>query len=1016
MKSDVESLRLVAHLADRAPSSLWRSGAAQSLPAVFQAAVTAATANPTATTEESMEALIQAIVFCGNASSKGDECDLQIDPNCFAAQLGQSCLVPVLEWMAAAAVYNTNDTDIWCKCMQHLSHAASTCPSLLAGDTSTFLLLIRVCMMQHSDDTARLSSLEVLATICQVGDVKRKRLSALTPEGLALQKALLVGENCNDASTNNSDSGGGVIYICATLIAKGVDDDIEGWATDPATLLWNNASASSASVWEEDDVALHAEALLESLLQNVGGGSQSLPVVLPLVETLLADSNNWKHQRAALSILERCLEAAPVTFSRHVPIAMETALTLLSKKDCNIRVQYQAMNLLGALCEADNNSDGKHTQQESVRRQYGPRILQAISQSCQSPCTKVASVACLSIVSYCRGGDISSVGRETMVVPYLKDILMALVAGPLSLEVGGAVAGSEVNIGAVTVKVRAIGAVACLAEAAAEAFVPFYGNVMPGLLACAQLQVSTTSNTHELSLLRGASIEAATIIGQATSEANRDMFVPDAEQIMKLALPLLNQASTLASAAVIIPMDQLLAACARIASVMGEAYAPFIQSVLPHLLNRANEPPDVSVTNGDEAGLDATRRGDRNVDPDEGTESMTVALPGRGLTKVTINTTKMQEKALAARAVYEHAQALGAAFGPYVLTSLTTFLPLISFQYSAEVRATATQATAAIYEASCAYAATSAYAAGSMEVPQRYLALLGDAISKQILAEETDDTMETIYALADSLSEIYYSAYSRLEETQRQIIANFSIENAHTTVSVLMKATEACLTRRAKITRTIQGHDGALTGEDELEEYNDLLNCEQELLSPLVDCVGYTLKFFKESFVPIFDAHVAPVLAPLLVANVDVRARFAAVCLFDDCIEHCGSVAAAKHSRQLGDGIAFALGNAAIDQDSELLRVAVYGIAQIARYAPSDALAPHVQTMLPLLINICKGAKADVDDVFLVENAISALASLILIGKAPFKNVQSKDTILQTFVHHLPLSQDEDEAKVRRWC
>lgn len=44
---------------------------------------------------------------------------------------------------------------------------------------------------------------------------------------------------------------------------------------------------------------------------------------------------------------------------------------------------------------------------------------------------------------------------------------------------------------------------------------------------------------------------------------------------------------------------------------------------------------------------------------------MTVALPGKGLKKVTINTTKMQEKSLAARAVYEHASALGAAFGPY---------------------------------------------------------------------------------------------------------------------------------------------------------------------------------------------------------------------------------------------------------------------------------------------------------------------------------------------------------------
>lgn len=59
------------------------------------------------------------------------------------------------------------------------------------------------------------------------------------------------------------------------------------------------------------------------------------------------------------------------------------------------------------------------------------------------------------------------------------------------------------------------------------------------------------------------------------------------------------------------------------------------------------------------------------MDEEEGTEHLTftVSLPGKGITKVTVNTTKILEKAQAARAIYEHAAALGAAFGPYAEVS-----------------------------------------------------------------------------------------------------------------------------------------------------------------------------------------------------------------------------------------------------------------------------------------------------------------------------------------------------------
>lgn len=247
--------------------------------------------------------------------------------------------------------------------------------------------------------------------------------------------------------------------------------------------------------WEGDDTATYAEELLGSFLQSLGG-KQALPVVLPMVEILLGNQE-WKHERAALSILEQCLYAAPVTFSSHIPITVETALHLASSE--NLRVQFQAVILLGALCGADTRS-------VDIRTQYGARILQILVKMVQHACTKIAAVACLTLVSYCRDGAVPD--RGVLVVPYLKDLLMALVTGPLVQD-------------NVAVKIRAIGAVACLAETAGDAFCPFYGDVMPGLLGCIQLP----GTSYEMARLRGASMEAATIVGQAVSESNRKQCV-----------------------------------------------------------------------------------------------------------------------------------------------------------------------------------------------------------------------------------------------------------------------------------------------------------------------------------------------------------------------------------------------------------------------------------------------------------------------------------------------------------
>lgn len=389
----------------------------------------------------------------------------------------------------------------------------------------------------------------------------------------------------------------------------------------------------------------------------------------------------------------------------------------------------------------------------------------------------------------------------------------------------------------------------------------------------------------------------------------------------------------------------------------------------------------------------------------EDADSFTVAVPGKGFTKVTINTTKIQEKSQSIRAVYEHAKALGACFGPYVQVSMDVFLPLLQFPYSADVRSTSAQTLSAVFEAACAAGEQS----GIMQLPQKYFPSLVTCLAKQIEEEDPSDT-EALYALSDSLSETLFVVHQyRSSALHREIVAQFSLQHAQELVQRCMNTMVACLDRRKNITSIL---GGVLTGEDEQEEYLGLLKAEEVLLTPLVDSVGYTLKMFRSEFIPIFESQVVPVLGPMLSSTNDARALHSALCLFVDCIEHCGKEAASQYANRLLAAIIGVLGQGN-SANKDLLQPSVYGIAQISRYAPSCLTISHVQMIVHTLLALTDCSKEEAgDDIYLVEVAASALATLTLFGQHSSLKFVSQDVLVARFLNHLPIQQDEDEAKV----
>jgi len=849
--------------------------------------------------------------------------------------------------------------------LQGLTHASVTCPSLFCGGGPSLEVLqnlVQLCLdlscpTPTHDETNReitLAALQVLASLVSVGDVRHRVISPGMAQGLAEK----------------------VIPICAQLMARaGADDeDAQGWISEPATLVEDGVDDEG----EGNEDAAFAESLIESYFQHLA--TPALAVALPIVRQFLDPANtniNWKHVRAGLAILESGLVAAPFALAPHVPEILTSAADILGVDPTvavaasHPRVRYQAIRLLGTICETH----------PSVRKDQGQIILERAAVALGSPVSKLSALASRVISSYCRGNDTATEDeeetKERCLVPFLPDLLKALIHGPLS--------NNGFDTGSVAVRVRAMNATACLAEASEEAFQPYYAHVMPGLLACVQLpQVDIAT----------AALQSLTILGQAVG---KEMFRSDAEQVLSWIVPILpNLINGEQSSSSSFASEDILSACARIASVLEEDFS-YVDAVLPSIYQLARAPADISIEEGNESGLQS------DIDDES---AMTVAIPGRGFQRITINTSAILEKATNNRIMFELTKALGAALGPRAREAVDVFLPLTKFAYSADVRSTAALTLSTLFNSVCSYGEEM----GDMAMAQQYLPLLSDAISEQIANEDPSD-IEALYALADSLSEIYYIAYTFHKKVLgADIFRNFSMPMRVEVVQRCMKTMTDCLERRDGIARILQGN---LSGADEQEEYAAQLRSEDNLLTPLVDSIGYLLKFSKAEFVPVFDNCVVPKLGKYLSSTSDVRASVAAVCLFDDVVEHCGSEAAAKYSPTLLQGIMMIMSDPS-KYERDLVQASVYGIAQISRYAPSSTISSNMlQTIVHQLLAITQGDKENAGDgVYLYEIAISALASLVLFGPTADLQCDNRNAVTGIFLKNLPLEQDEDEARI----
>jgi hypothetical protein len=822
----------------------------------------------------------------------------------------------------------------------------------------------------------------------------------------------------NDVYMEALSGATGPLPTCLDLMQKCTDTDVSAWNEDPLTFH------GDSSVYEPDDQSAAAAECFEAFVHDLKT-KKTFPTILPLIQQMVS-SADWTMQKSGLEALVRVSSASPVSFTVHRDATVTMALTALDS--ANVRVQYQAMQLLGCLCNKTGEADAK-----SIQSTHGNAIASKLGPLISSPCLKVSDAACAVLISFCRGSSNDSVIESSQIQPMLPTLLGAISTGVLARM------SQCEEEGVCVLAVGGINALACVADASKEHFAAYYSAYMPGLMSCMTMNLDqATGNTLSRNLedngasnVRGAAMEAATIVGASVGGKDFPQFVTDAGQMMQLIMSLLSTANKHAQAerdaaaanasytapALAISMDKIQRSAARISGMMEEAFSQFMPAILPHLLRQAKQKNEMAVSDGDEAGLEATNNGEVERDYDMGTESLTMKIPGVGIKKLTMNTSVVQEKSAAARAVTEHACALGAHFGPYSKICISALQPLVSFQYSAEVRVAGAQALAPVFDAACALAVNPEHAcfakvASAPQLPQQLFGSIVNVLVKQ-LGEERGEP-ETLVELATAISDVTRSAFVHLfEDVAGMHVAKLTLNEARSLVTKLIGLVGECLERRRML---FDGMASCGDDEDEQDEYQEALNAESDILQPLVDSIGYTLKCAGVQFVPVFDQVLAPTFGQFLTSagNPDTRARFAAVCLFDDAVEFLGAEAASRYAPALLPGVLEGMNDATNDDDLELKQAAIYGVAQIARQAPAALASVAGQVAQALYAIIEKGA-ADEDEVSMIENSVSALASMCVFRGSPFVNMGSdseRGAIKELVLNNLPIQEDETEAHV----
>lgn len=596
------------------------------------------------------------------------------------------------------------------------------------------------------------------------------------------------------------------------------------------------------------------------------GPKTFIPIGTSLCMQYVQNKDDPNHRFAGLSALG-AMSAVLVKGLPAEHLSGIVNIVLKHFEESDERVRFAACNTLSQFCNAFG---------ETIRSQMLEVVVaKLIGVITSSQSSRVSSEACMCITYFFQEvADEAKPVLEKFVQPLLNLMMTLIKSNRPSLQ------GAAVNT------------LASIASVCGHHFIAFYDHFVPMLLS-----ILTQCTADEQKMLRSRAVEAIAFIGAAVGP---ERFGADAISLLDLLVPIVASGT----GDEYIDYSYLHPAFARIAQTIGDAFAPYLDVVIPKLLQSSQ------IENGfvvDESDGPAAQQ-----EETDGVMVVNVAIRGVGDRRVCINTTILQEKAVACNMLFQYASDLQSGFFRYVQPTASSLVPLLKYAYNDDVRCACVATMPKLMEA--------AAPGGPQFVSELFCFIFPNMI-------EAMDVEPDLYALTDIVIAFgdLLRAYIELDGK----LSTDQLDSANKLVSaILVESLDRQHQRQALVAA------GNLEEEelDEIAEHNEE---ESELTGNLVDWVQQMAKACREAYLPSFQAHLSQVAGKMIVEPNYALTRVSAMCMFEEVMLMCGPEAAEYAPHFLPLAIAYCR-----DADVNVRQSACYGVGIVSQVAPK-VFEPH---------------------------------------------------------------------------
>ena len=662
---------------------------------------------------------------------------------------------------------------------------------------------------------------------------------------------------------------------------------------------------------------------MDRLANKLGGQTILAPTFnwLPRMMTSMA----WRDRHAALMAISAISEGCRELMLGELSQVLDLVVPAL--QDSHPRIRWAGCNALGQM-----STDFAPKMQSD----FYDRVLKAIIPVLDSPEGRVKSHAAAALVNFCEEAE------KSVLEPYLDDLLSHLFQ----------LLQNEKRY----VQEQALSTIATIADAAEAAFAKYYDTLMPLLVNVLQNQ-----SDKEYRLLRAKAMECATLIALAVGK----------ERLGQDAMTLVNLLATIQANITDSddPQAQYLMHCwGRMCRVLGADFLPFLDTVMPPLLELAMAKADIQLLDDEEQV--------EQMQSEEGWEL--VPLKGK---MIGIKTSTMDDKHVAIELLVVYAQVLEGAFAPYVANIMEKIaLPGLAFFFHDPVRFISAKLVPQLLSSY-----KKAYGSPSNELNGLWAASV-DKVLEVLTAEPAIET----------LAEMYQCFYESVG-----VVGKDCLEPKHLSrfIDSVHSAIEDYKDRDAQRLEDKEGTT-AEDAEDEAEETLLAIEDDQNLLSDMNKAFHSVFKFHGAIFLPAWERLMSTYEGFL--ASADPTQKQWALCIMDDVLEYCG-----PESARYANYITQPLIDGCRHQSPAIRQAAAYGIG-VAAHRGGSPWSQFLGGSIPFLFQVTQVPDSrNEENVYATENACAAIAKILHYNSG---NVQDAQEVITQWVDTLPVIYDEEAA------